>query len=265
MSEEERAFYFSDDELQAVHPSLMHFVRTTVKEQGLYQLAEGVYQIRGDLGDVTFLRGETGWIFLDVGRAAKFVGPAWEFAKTIVPGGETLPVKAIVISHTHTDHFGGITGIVDQEDVASGAVQVIAPYGFTKEAVSESVMLGPAMYRRAGYHFGGLLTTKRDGSERAYLPIMAAPSSFMPPTTELPEGPGELTRMSIDGLEFEFMDISGAEAPSSMLVFVPKYRMLFNSELFIAGLHNVYTLRGAKTRDALGVVEIYKQGARYFW
>ncbi len=251
MSEEEQAFYLADNELPAVHPSLLRAIRTLVKGQGLYQLAEGVYQIRGDLAHVTIVRGESGWIFLDVGRTPQFVGPAWEFAKTIIPGGETLPVKAIVISHSHSDHFGGIKGVVDEDDVTSGAVQIIAPYGFTNEVISESVMLGPAMYRRAQYHFGGLLTTKADGSERVYLPVMAASSSFMRPSLELPEGAGEMTRMSVDGIEFEFMDISGGEAPASTLIYVPKYEMLFNSELFIFGLHNLYTLRGAKTRDAL--------------
>lgn len=251
LSEEEQALYMQDDDLATVHPSLLRYIRGIVRDQGVYQLAEGVYQIRGDLSHITLIRGDTGWVFLDVGTSVDFSGAAWQFAKTVIPEGEILPVKAVIYSHSHGDHFGGVKGIIAEEDVIAGSIEIIAPHGFKDEVISESVILGPAMRRRAAYHFGTLITTKEDGSERVYLPFLEGASSMIPPTVELAEGPGEITKRVIDGIEIEFMDISGGEAPASTLIYVPEFSMLFNSELFIPGLHNVYTLRGAKTRDAL--------------
>lgn len=240
---------------ERLHPYIFGLSRNRPRVRssgkGLFQLAEGVYQIRGDLGAVTIVRGNSGWIILDVSSTVEFTTMAWGFAKQHLPGGAAIPISAIVYSHSHGDHYGGVKGFISEADVESGNVEIIAPYGFMNEVVSESILAGTAMGRRGEYHFGRLLDSKPDASERVFVPIRPGTQTLIAPTIELPYGPGKITAREVDGTTIYFKDISGTEAPASTLLYLPKYKMLFNSELMIRGLHNIYTLRGAKVRDAL--------------
>jgi len=249
-SKEDLAVY-QGDRPASVHPSLFREVQSRGQYNGLYQLADDVYQIQGDLADVTLVRGETGWIVLDAGMTLDFTDAAWKYARDFLPGGKDVPVSAIVYSHSHVDHFGGVKAFASKADVDAGRVEIIAPHGFMEEVVSESILAGPAMNRRANYHFGAMLETKKDGTGRIYRPVKGGRVTLIAPTIELPKGPGEITTRSVDGVQIDFMDISGAEAPAATLLYIPKHRMLFNSELTTPLLHNIYTLRGAKVRDAL--------------
>lgn len=233
-----------------IHPSIFGRMKST--DSGLYKLEEGVYQIRGDLSDITLVRGEQGWIILDAGTTLEFTKAAWQFAHDLLPGGTNVPVSTVIYSHSHVDHFGGVKGFVTQADVDSGKVQIIAPHGFMEEALAENVIAGSAMLRRAQYHFGASLELEADGTGLFYLPITNGLYTLIAPTLVLPEGRSKVTDMVVDGVQFEFKDIGGAEAPAATMMYLPKHKMIFNSELMFRGLHNIYTLRGAQVRDALG-------------
>lgn len=237
---------------EQIHPSVYADMRERSKNSGLYELDEGVYQIRGDLAHITLVRGESGWIVLDAGASREFAAGVWEFARELLPGGREVPISTIVYSHSHIDHFGGVKGLVSQSDVDEGRVEVIAPHGFMKEALAENVIAGSAMMRRAHYHFGSNLDLKPDGTELFFLNLQGGEFTLIAPTVELPSGIGKITERTVDGVRFQFKDISSAEAPSSTLIYLPHNKMLFNSELMFKGLHNIYTLRGALVRDALG-------------
>jgi linear primary-alkylsulfatase len=235
-----------------VHPNLVGYAQQIQKTRGLFKLQEGVYQIRGGLAYITAVRGSKGWIILDTGMTTNFAEEAWAFAMAYLPGGADVPISAVIYSHSHVDHFGGVKGLISQADADAGRVSVIAPFGFMAHALAENVIAGSAMFRRASYHFGSLLTPKTDGTEYySFIPAETGQLSLIRPTTELPEGPGQVSSLDVDGVTIEFMDVSGAEAPSATLIYLPGKKLLFNSELMFHGLHNVYTLRGAQVRDAL--------------
>ena len=238
-----------------MNPSLFHSSSLALEDTGLYRVAEGFYQIRGDIAHITAMRGETGWPILDPGTTKEFTEQAWAFAVQHLPGGADVPIVAVFYSHSHIDHWGGVRGLVSREEVDAGRVKVTAPYGFMDETVAENIIAGNAMSRRSQYQFGITLEVQDDGTGFATLggalQMSQGETTLIAPTLTLPEGPGEITMLEVDGVEILFKDISGAEAPSAALVYVPKYRLIFNSELFFRGLHNVYTLRGALVRDAL--------------
>ncbi len=247
--------YLKGKRPDAMNPSLFHTSGQMLIDTGLYRVAEGYYQIRGDVAHITAVRGDTGWVILDPGTSKEFTEQAWAFAVKHLPGGADVPIVAVFYSHTHVDHFGGVRGLVSREDMKANKVQIIAPYGFMDEAVSENVIAGNAMGRRAQYHFGNSLEVLDDGtgfaSIGAVLQWSQGETTLIPPTHVLPAGPGKITEMNVDGIQIFFKDISGAEAPSASLLYLPKYKLIFNSELVFRGLHNVYTLRGALVRDAL--------------
>lgn len=243
-----------------VHPSLKGIGEQMAETQGLFKLTEGIYQIRGGLAYITLLRGNTGWIVLDTGLTQEFASDAWEFARQFLPGGADVPGSAVVYSHSHVDHFGGVKGLVSEEQVIAGEVEVIAPYGFMAHALAENLIAGGAMFRRADYHFGTLLEQKSDGTEYfSFVPSETGALSLIRPTHELPQGPGEVTSLEVDGVQIDFMDVSGAEAPAATLIYLPSEQMIFNSELVFQGQHNIYTLRGAQVRDALNWSKLINQ------
>ena len=249
--------YLDGERPSAMHPSLFARGRDIYRNLGLFQIIRNkVYQIRGDIAGITFVRGKEGWILLDVGLTREFASRTWAFARRHLPGVDSLEVTAVVYSHSHTDHFGGVKGFVSQENVDSGRVQIIAPHGFQEAVLSESILAGPAMQRRGLYHFGWLLDVKSDGTGFALagdgLKAEVGESTFIAPTTELPAGRGNIKSMEIDGVAFQFMDISGLEAPSATAVYLPELRLVFDGELMTRKQHNIYTLRGASIRDALG-------------
>ncbi|WP_395245110.1 alkyl/aryl-sulfatase [Agromyces sp. MMS24-K17] len=165
------------------------------------------------------------------------------------PRAGERPLVAVIYTHSHIDHYGGVKGITTEEDVASGRVQVIAPEGFLEEAVSENVYAGNAMARRAIFQYGPLLPAGPTGAIDAGLgkSTSIGQSTLIPPTLEIRET-GE--RHTVDGVEMEFFMAPGTEAPSEMLIWFPKWKLLDSAEDVTHTLHNLYTLRGAQVRDA---------------
>jgi alkyl sulfatase BDS1-like metallo-beta-lactamase superfamily hydrolase len=215
---------------------------------GLFQVTEGVYQVRGyDLSVTSFLRTDTGWIVVDPLISVEPMRAAFRLVRDHV---EDLPVVAVIYTHSHVDHFGGVRAVVGDGQVVAGQVRIVAPVDFMEEAVSENVMLGNAMSRRATYMYGNLVGWNALGGLGAGLGQLTSSGrvSLIPPTDIVSETGQELT---IDGLRIVFQHTPGAEAPAELCFFLPDRKALCMAEIATHTLHNVYTLRGAKIRDAL--------------
>ncbi|GAA0310714.1 alkyl/aryl-sulfatase [Rhodovulum strictum] len=245
------AFRFLDQEapFDSIHPSLQRISRLN-NNFGLYEVVPGIYQTRGmDLANMTFVRGRTGWIVVDPITTTETARASWELLQAHV--GEGLPVSAVIHTHTHIDHWGGVRGIpLDADDVASGRVPIIAPEGFMDFAVSENVYAGNAMGRRLFYQYGSLLPTSPHGfvgvGPAAFTP--AGMTGLIAPTRLIS---GKFEEMEIDGIRVVFQSAPNTEAPRTMNVFFPELKTLFIADMIFATLHNLYTLRGAQVRDAL--------------
>ena len=239
---------FLDTEAPAtVNPSLWRQAQLNALLHGLFELTEGLYQVRSfDLANMTLIAGEKGWIIVDPLLAAETAAAALALANREL--GER-PVTSVVITHSHVDHFGGIRGVVSAEDVSSGKVTVVAPPGFSEEAFSENLRARNVMERRARYQFGNLLPASGTGYVSTGLGNRTASGSvgFPVPNLIIPEAGGSL---ELDGVQFEFMNAPGAEAPAELIFYLPEFRALCMAEISTHTLHNIYTLRGAKTRDA---------------
>ena len=253
------AYSFLDDYEAApdtVNPSLWENTKNN-HAYGLFEVCEGIYQVRGyDMANLTVIRGETGWIVFDPLMSVECSRAAMQLI------GENLgsyPVKAVVISHPHVDHFGGILGIMDEEDaadaslplpeqLASGKIPIIVPEGFAEHAIAENVYAGKAMGRRANYQYGVLLEPGVTGklAQGIGMGQSTGTSSYLAPTWEIHET-GET--LVIDGVEMEFQLTPGTEAPAEMNTWFPQHRALWLAENCTGTLHNLYTLRGAQVRD----------------
>lgn len=213
---------------------------------GLFEVTDGIYQVRGyDMTNITFIRGETGWIIIDPLMSVECSTAAFALLKENL--GD-YPVTAIIYSHPHVDHFGGVRGVVNEEDVLSGTIPVIAPEGFEKHAISENVYAGNAMGRRAGYQYGTLLEAGETGSLAIGIGMgqSKGTASYISPTLEIKQT-GE--KHVIDGIEFEFQMTPGTEAPAEMNFWIGEKNALWMAENCTGTLHNLYTLRGAQVRD----------------
>ena len=230
-----------------VNPSLWRQAQLLMKA-GLFKVTDRIYQVRGaDLSNITFFEGDTGVIVMDPLISAETAKAALDLYYGHRP---KKPVVAVIYSHSHVDHFGGVKGIVSEEDVAAGRVKIVAPDGFLKAAIDENVMAGNAMSRRAGYMYGSLLTPGPKGMCTAGLGITTSRGTVtVIPPTDIITRTGQ--KMRLDGLEFEFQLVPDTEAPAEMHFYLPELRVLCTAENCCHNLHNVYTLRGAKTRDAL--------------
>ncbi|HTN99475.1 MAG TPA: alkyl sulfatase dimerization domain-containing protein [Microthrixaceae bacterium] len=230
----------------SVHPSL-HRQTQLLTIGGLFEVCERVYQVRSaDISNMDIIEGDTGVILVDPLTSPVTARAALEL---YFEHRGRREVKAVVITHSHVDHYGGIRGVVSDDDVESGRVQIIVPAGFTEAAVSENVLAGNVMTRRAAYMYGMLLPKGPTGTVSAGLGLgipFDAPS-FMIPTDEVKK---PVESMVIDGVEFTFMLAPDTEAPAEMLFHLPQFRALCSAEDATHTLHNLYTLRGAKTRDA---------------
>lgn len=239
-------FLDADEPPDTVNPSLWRIARLNLFN-GLFEVTEGVYQVRGfDLSNVTLVEGETGVIVIDPLISPAVAAKALELYRA--HRGDR-PVVAVIYTHSHIDHYGGVKGIVSQEDVDAGRVQVIAPEGFLEEAVSENVYAGNAMARRAFFQYGPLLERgPRGGIDAGLGKSTSLGQSTLIPPTDLVRETGE--RRTVDGVEMEFYMAPGTEAPSEFLVWFPQHRVLDTAEDVTHTLHNLYTLRGAQVRDA---------------
>ncbi|OMC07060.1 alkyl sulfatase [Mycobacterium sp. SP-6446] len=229
-----------------VHPSLWRQSSLAAK-QGLYEVVPGVYQVRGlDLSNVTFVEGDKGVIVIDPLISTEVAAAALDLYRT--HRGGDRPVVAVIYTHSHVDHFGGVLGVTSQADVDAGAVAVLAPEGFVEHAVKENVYAGPAMTRRATYMYGTLLP--RGPQDQVGCGLGQAPSTgevaVIVPTIDIRET-GE--KHTIDGVEIEFQMAPGTEAPAEMHFYFPRYRALCMAENATHNLHNLLTLRGALVRD----------------
>jgi alkyl sulfatase BDS1-like metallo-beta-lactamase superfamily hydrolase len=216
-------------------------------EDGLFEVVPGIYQLRGfDLSVMSVIEGDTGVIVIDPLISNETAAAA--FALYTAHRGER-PVKAMIYTHSHVDHFGGVKGIITEEQVAAGETAVIAPEGFMQHAISENVFAGTAMTRRAAYMYGALLERGPAGQIGTGLGQTTSTGtvSLIPPTIDITHT-GQ--RLTIDGVEIEFQVTPGTEAPAEMNFYFPQHRALCTAENTSHTLHNVLTIRGALVRDA---------------
>lgn len=229
-----------------VHPSLWRHMRH-LKHHGLYQVTENVWQVRGfDLSNVTIIRGKTGWIVIDPLTSIETARAAMELVNATLGA---RPISAVIYSHSHADHFGGVRGVIDPADVAAGRTQVIAPEGFMEEATSENVVAGGAMLRRAAYQFASGMPPGPTGQMGSGIGIAVSGGtlSLIAPTATI-AATGE-TR-DVDGVPLQFQIVSGSEAPAEFNVFIASEKTFLAAEIATCTLHNILTPRGAKIRDA---------------
>lgn len=245
------------DAPDTVNPSLWRNTQLNAKA-GLFEVCDGIYQVRGfDMANTTFIRTDHGWIVFDVLMCKKNMKAAKELMENRFG---PLDIKAVLYSHSHVDHFGGVEGVITREQVAdaklslkkqlaSGKTLVLAPAGFLKHAISENVYAGIAMARRAQFQYGTVLDKGEKGALSVGIGMGQSTGTvaLIAPTYEIGE---DVPKLTIDGLEIEFQLTPGTEAPAEMNAYFPKYRALWMAENCTGTLHNLYTLRGAEVRDA---------------
>ncbi|SBS74434.1 conserved hypothetical protein [uncultured Mycobacterium sp.] len=232
----------------SVHPSLWR-QSTLAAKQGLYEVVEGIYQVRGlDLSNISFIEGDTGIVVIDPLVSTETAAAALALYRA--HRGDR-PVVAVIYTHSHVDHFGGVLGVTSQADVDAGKVAVLAPEGFTEHAVQENVYAGTAMARRAGYMYGAVLDRGPQGQVGCGLGQTPSTGevAIIVPTVDIATT-GETH--TIDGIEIEFQMAPGTEAPAEMHFYFPKFRALCMAENATHNLHNLLTLRGALVRDPHG-------------
>ncbi|SPM33997.1 Alkyl sulfatase BDS1 and related hydrolases, metallo-beta-lactamase superfamily, partial [Mycobacterium rhizamassiliense] len=230
----------------SVHPSLWRQSMLNAK-QGLYEVVPGIYQVRGfDISNISFIEGDTGIIVIDPLVSTEVAAAALDLYRT--HRGGDRPVVAVIYTHSHVDHFGGVLGVTSQADVDAGKVAVLAPEGFTAHAVQENVYAGPAMLRRATYMYGSKLERGPQGQVGCGLGQAASNGevAIIVPTIDI-RATGE--KHTIDGVEIEFQMAPGTEAPAEMHFYFPSFRALCMAENATHNLHNLLTLRGALVRD----------------
>ncbi len=241
-------FLNGSDGFDSVDPSL-HRISMLNMNYGLYEVVPGIYQVRGfDLADISFVRGKTGWIVIDPLTTAEPARAALKLFQKHV--GKGLPVTAVIYSHSHGDHWGGVRGVVDEADVRAGKVAIIAPRAFMQHTISENVYAGNAMNRRLFYQYGLLLPASPYGYVGQGLGqgVSAGAIGLIAPTKVVEQA---IEKFEVDGLEMVFQNTPGTEAPSEMNTYIPSMKALWMAENVTATLHNIYTLRGAPVRDPL--------------
>jgi len=230
----------------SVNPSLWRQSQLN-NTHGLYKVAEGIYQLRGyDLATMSIIEGKSGWIVVDPLTSRETATRALAFARKTLGA---KPITTIIFTHSHVDHFGGALAVASPADVAAGRVRVYAPLGFMEEATSENVLAGPAMGRRAIYMYGRDLPRSERGKVDNGLgkePAMGT-VGILAPTDLISQTPQPLT---IDGVEFIFQYTPASEAPAELTFYLPAQKAFCGAEVMSRTLHNLYTLRGAKVRDA---------------
>ena len=240
------AFLASAEAPPTVNPSLWRQARLNL-HHGLFQVTERVYQVRGfDLSNMTLIEGERGVIVVDPLISTEVARAGLDLYRA--HRGDR-PVTAVIYSHSHTDHYGGVRGVLDEAEVAAGLVPVVAPARFMEEVVSEAVLAGTAMIRRGQFQFGATLPKGPRGQVDAGLGkgTSRGTVTLIPPTVTIAE-PIETHRL--DGIEIVFQLTPETEAPAEMHMFYPVLRALNLAENATHNLHNLYPIRGAQVRDA---------------
>ncbi len=230
-----------------VNPSLWRQSRLNMIH-GLFKVTKGIYQVRGyDLSVMSIIESENGYIVIDPLVTAE---PARACLDLFFQHFERRPIVAIIYTHSHIDHWGGVKGVVSEEDVSSGKVKIIAPEGFMEAALSENIMAGNAMSRRATYMYGNLLPRGPKGTVGTGLGQTTSNGTpaLIPPTDTITETG---TEMDIDGVRVVFQLTPDTEAPSEFNFYFPQMRALCMAENCTHTMHNLYTLRGAQVRDSI--------------
>ncbi|VVN85917.1 Putative alkyl/aryl-sulfatase YjcS [Pseudomonas fluorescens] len=240
-------FLAKDQAPESVNPSLWRLAQLSA-HAGLFEVSPKLYQVRGlDLANMTIIEGDAGLIIIDPLTMAETAKAALDLYYANRPH---KPVVAVIYSHTHADHFGGVRGVIDEADVKAGKVKVFAPVGFMEHVMSENVYAGNAMSRRAQYQFGSLLPRGEQGQVDAGLG-KSTPSggtiTLITPTDLITK---ELETRTIAGVQVEFQLTPGTEAPAEMNLYLPELKALCMAENATQMMHNVLTPRGAQVRDA---------------
>src|SRR5882757_7427074 len=240
-------FLSAEEAPPTVNPSLWRQSRLNM-QHGLFEVVPGVYQVRGlDIANMTLIEGERGVIVVDTLTSIEGARAAMEL---YFKHRGRRPVAAVIFTHTHTDHWGGARGVLEEDMLASGRVPIIAPNLFMEHAVSENIIAGPAMLRRAQYQFGPFLAKGPRGQVDCGLgKSMAAGSIALLRPSDLIMATGD--NRTIDGLQFEFQMAPNSEAPAEMHFFIPHYQLLNLAENCTHNFHNLLPFRGADVRDAL--------------
>ncbi|HEX7943648.1 MAG TPA: MBL fold metallo-hydrolase, partial [Phenylobacterium sp.] len=244
----------------SVNPSLWRQSGLLAKS-GLFEVTKGVWQVRGfDAANATFIKGQTGWIVIDPLTAAETAKAALDLANEKLGA---RPVVALVYTHSHVDHFGGARGMVAQADVDAGKVKVIAPAGFLEHAVSENIIAGPGMARRAQFQFGTFVPKGPNGQVSVGIGVAVAPGTqtLIPPNVEITKTGQELV---VDGVRIQFQVTPGTEAPAEMNLYLPDLKLLDLAENANATMHNVLTPRGALVRDAKAWADYLTESIRLY-
>ena len=241
--------YISEDKAapDSINPSLYRNAQLNMI-YGLFKVTDRVYQIRGyDLSNITFIQGDTGWIVFDPLISAETARAALDFANEKLG---KRPVVAVVYSHSHVDHYGGVRGLASAEDFKSGKVRVYAPEHFTEHAVSENVIAGNVMSRRAIYMYGALLPRNEFGGVNGGLgqTTSTGTGTLVIPDVEVKKTGEEHI---VDGVKMVFQMTPGTEAPAEMNTYFPQFKAMWMAENSTNTMHNILTLRGAQVRDAL--------------
>jgi len=229
-----------------VHPALWRHARRN-SLHGLFKVTDGIYQVRGyDISNMTFIEGKTGIIVIDPLVSVESARAALNLFHRHFP---KRPVTAVIYTHSHVDHWGGVRGVVHAEDVQAGRVRIIAPEGLGREIVSENLMAGNAMSRRAMYMFGMTIPKGPGGQVDAGMgkTTSVGTVSYIPPTEDVVK---PVQEMIIDGVQFIFQQVPQTEAPVEMNFYLPEFKALCVAENATASLHNLLTPRGAQVRDA---------------
>jgi alkyl sulfatase BDS1-like metallo-beta-lactamase superfamily hydrolase len=241
------SFDFIDGPAPAsVNPSLWRQAKLN-NIHGLFEVTPGIYQLRGfDLANMTLVEGDTGWIVIDPLTTKETASAAFAFAGRHL---DRRPVTAIIFTHSHIDHFGGVLGVITSEEAADRQVPIIAPKGFMDEATSENIIAGVAMGRRAAYQFGRNLPASARGYVDTGLGKWVPFGNFgiLAPNTIVDRTPQAMT---VDGVRFVFQYAPESEAPAELTFYLPQFKAFCGAEIVSRNMHNIYTLRGAKVRDA---------------
>lgn len=229
-----------------VNPSLWR--QATLNNQiGLFKVTEGIWQLRGfDLANMTLIQGKTGWIVVDALTAQETSAAALAFARQHLGPQK---VSGLIFTHSHADHFGGALGVVSAEEAKARKLPIVAPSGFMEEATSENILMGPAMGRRAMYMYGSNLPKSPTGLVDNGLgkAVAFGKLGILQPSITVES---EEKHLLIDGVRFVFHNVPGSEAPSEFVFYLPDFKAFCGAEIMGHTLHNLYTLRGAKVRDA---------------
>jgi len=242
------AYRFVEGQAPAtVNPSLWRHAMLNA-QIGLFKVRDGIYQLRGfDIANMTLIDGQTGWIVVDPLTSRESATAALAFAREHLGN---KPVTAIIFTHDHADHFGGVLGITSSSEVAQRNIPIVAPAGFMEEATSENILAGPAMARRSMYQFGKNLTPGATGIVDTGLGKNVAYGSMgiLPPTQIIDQ---PIQPLVLDGVSFVFHNMPGAEAPAELTFSIPALKAYGGAELLTQTMHNLLPIRGAKVRDAL--------------